>query len=344
MHHPTGGSKRSSWLTFRRRLLLVRLLLRGPMSRAGLIAEVHGELGENGYPPAAESALKHDLDALKSEFGCRIKFQRGSQCYCLEDLGELALLDLPDIGMEALASLEATFPAGAALPEHAGIRALLDRMVLLLPPDRQQQHQHRRNVLTLRLIGTSPGKIDPDTLAKAKRAVNQGRELAFSYLGPASDGVPRRHRVAPYGIFFRPEGHGYLDATRLDTSLGGGEMLHATTHYRLDRIVAGSVKVLPTMLPPDRLRPPKLALRYHLDPSIARRRDVAVYFDDSVITYHDDGGATITATITSPWHAWQTLLRYGEGCIVEEPPEVVALFQATVGKMAQQYAVCIPQN
>ena len=30
--------------------------------------------------------------------------------------------------------------------------------------------------------------------------------------------VPPRHRVAPYGIFFRPEGHGYLDATLLEVT------------------------------------------------------------------------------------------------------------------------------
>jgi cyclophilin family peptidyl-prolyl cis-trans isomerase len=34
--HPTGGAKRSSWLTFRRRLLLVRLLLRGAAGTARL--------------------------------------------------------------------------------------------------------------------------------------------------------------------------------------------------------------------------------------------------------------------------------------------------------------------
>jgi hypothetical protein len=34
MTHPTGGTKRSSWLTFRRRRRLVRLLLRGAASTA----------------------------------------------------------------------------------------------------------------------------------------------------------------------------------------------------------------------------------------------------------------------------------------------------------------------
>lgn len=118
----TRGTKRSSMLTFRRRLLLVRLLLRTPMSSTELINNIQEELGSDGYPPAAASALKHDLDALKIEYGCRIVFDRSTGRYVLEDLGKLALLDLPDHCMEAMAFLEASFPSGLALAEHANIR------------------------------------------------------------------------------------------------------------------------------------------------------------------------------------------------------------------------------
>jgi len=141
MNRQSGGTKRSSWLTFRRRLLLVRLLLRGAASAAELIAAVQAELGDEGYPPAAASALKHDLDALKAEYGCQIGYQRERGVYALTDLGDLALLDLPAECMEALAFLDASFPAGAALPEQANLRALLDRVLRLLPSDRQAQHQ-----------------------------------------------------------------------------------------------------------------------------------------------------------------------------------------------------------
>ena len=155
-----GGTKRSSWLTFRRRLLLVRLLLRGPASSADLIAAVQAELGDEGYPPAAAAALKHDLDALKAEYGCQIAFQRERGVYALQDLGELALLDLPPECMEALAFLDASFPAGSALPEQAHIRALLDRVLRLLPTDRQMQHQRRRAAMRLSLPDSS-ARIDP---------------------------------------------------------------------------------------------------------------------------------------------------------------------------------------
>ena len=45
-----GGIKRSSQLTFRRRLLLVRLLLRGPATAEELIEAIQRELGTEGYP------------------------------------------------------------------------------------------------------------------------------------------------------------------------------------------------------------------------------------------------------------------------------------------------------
>lgn len=328
MSHPTGGTKRSSWLTFRRRLLLVRTLLRGPASGTELVERINDELGEQGYPAAAAAALKHDFDALKGEYGCRIRYDRRTRRYVLEDLGELALLDLPDPCMEALAFLDASFPPGSGLPEHTHIRALLERVQLLLPPARQAQLRRQHPALRLDL---HPGarSIHPQVLDLVKRACEQRRELAFDYLSTFDLDQPRRHRVAPYGIIFRPEGHGYLDATLLEVTPRRGETIHAAIDYRLDRIVPGTVEILPNVLPPERIPVPRYRIRYTLAPSIARRRDVAIYFPETQIAYHPDGSATVTATVTNLWQTRQILLRYGDGCTVLEPPELVELFVQT---------------
>jgi hypothetical protein len=336
MTNQGGGTKRSSWLTFRRRLLLVRTLLRAPATSAELVATINAELGEQGYPEAATAALKHDFDALKGEYGCSITYDRPSRHYTLADLGELALLDLPDPCMEALAFLEASFPEGSGLPEHANLRELLERVVLLLPPARQAQHRRRRSTIRLG-VGRGAGRIDPDALAIVKYAVEERRELAFDYLSTFDTDTPRRHRVAPYGITFRPEGHGYLDATVLEVTPTGGEVVHAAIDYRLDRIVPGTIALLPTVLPPIRPSPPSYQLRYTLVPQVARRRDVATYFPNTVITYHDDGGATVTAATTNLWQARQILLRYGDACLVHEPPELVALFRKTCEGLNRLY-------
>jgi predicted DNA-binding transcriptional regulator YafY len=336
MTRQTGGTKRSSWLTFRRRLLLVRLLLRGPASSADLIAAVQAELGEEGYPPAATAALKHDLDALKAEYGCMISYQRNRAVYTLQDLGELALLDLPPECMEALAFLDASFPAGSALPEQAHLRALLDRVLRLLPADRQMQHQRQRAAMRLNLPGGT-GRIDSAVLATVKQAIDERRELEFTYWSTFDVDVPRQHRVAPYGIFFRPEGHGYLDATLLESKPAGSATIHAAVDYRLDRIVPGTARALPRMLPPARPQPRSYTVRYRLLAVVARRRDVATYFPNTQIAYHDDGSATITATITNLWQTRQILLRYGTACEVLEPPELIALFRQTAEGLMEIY-------
>ncbi|NTU78494.1 MAG: WYL domain-containing protein [Chloroflexales bacterium] len=336
MTNPGGGIKRSSWLTFRRRLLLVRALLRGPATSAELVGAINVELGEQGYPEAAAAALKHDFDALKGEYGCAISYDRPSRCYALDDLGELALLDLPDACMEALAFLEASFPEGSGLPEHANLHELLRRVVLLLPPARQSQHRRRRSAVRLSM-GAGGRRIDPDTLTIVTYAVEQRRELAFDYLGSFDVEQPRRHRVAPYGITFRPEGHGYLDATVLEVTPKGGEGVHAAIDYRLDRMAPGSVAVLPSVLPPLRPLPPSYQLCYTLVAQVARRRDVATYFPNTDIAYHDDGSATVTATVTNLWQTRQILLRYGDACLVHAPAELVALFRATAQGLGRLY-------
>lgn len=126
-----GGIKRSSQLTFRRRLFIARMLLRGPASTEDLIAAVQQELGAEGYPAAAVAALKHDLDALKSSYGCRITYRRDSGGYVLDDLGTLALLKGSDTAHEAIRALEARFPADSTDADAAHIRALLIHLRLL---------------------------------------------------------------------------------------------------------------------------------------------------------------------------------------------------------------------
>jgi predicted DNA-binding transcriptional regulator YafY len=344
MTRQTGGTRRSSWHTFRRRLLLVRLLLRQPMTKDNLIAAVQNELGDEGYPAAAASALKHDFDALKSEYECRIVFQRATSCYVLEDLGSLALLELPDECMEALAFLDASFPAGMPLPEHANIRDLLERVIRLLPTLRQEEHFQRRSSMVLDMAGRAPNRINQGVLNRIRRAINNRQEISFDYLSLFDEGEPRTHRVAPYLVFFRPEGHGYLDATVMEVTPDGSEQKHAAIHYRLDRIISGSVKILPNMLPPERIQPPAYHLCYKLLPIVARRQDVASYFPNTQMTYHDDGSATVTATVTNLWQARQILLRYGNACEVLDPPELIELFRETAHGMAEIYGPYTADN
>jgi predicted DNA-binding transcriptional regulator YafY len=333
----TGGTKRSSWLTFRRRLLIVRLLLGGPASSEAIIEHVQRELGDDGYPTAAAAALKHDLDALKGEYACRIIFHRDQGHYSLEDPGELALLDISGELLEALAYLDASYPSGSALPEQAALRGLIDRILRLLPTRQSQDLQVRRYRSRLTIPGVTPGRIDATVLATVRRAIEERRELAFKYWSAHDLSVPRRHRVAPYGISFRPEGFGYLDASLIEATPSSGEPAYAVMDYRLDRIVPGTVQILPRALPETRPDAERHRLRYWLHPSLARRRDITAYFPGTEITYYDDGSAVVTATVSNLGLARQILLRYGEGCRVIEPQALFDLMRATTTGLAKIY-------
>lgn len=342
MSSTRGGIKRSSWLIFRRRLVLIRTLLRSPLTRDDLIITVNQEMQGEGYVGDTASALKHDFDALKDEYGCRVVYQRQSKRYTLEDLGDLALLDLPDACLEALAFLEHSFPEGAALPEHASIRALLDRVLLLLPAERREQQRGRRAVLSLQISDSPASRFDPEVMATVKRAIVLRQELSFAYRSPRADGATIQHRVAPYEIVYRPEGHVYLDATLLEvTPRDPAAPIPSPVHYRVDRMVPGSLEILPTMLPPLRPQPPTYALRYRLHPDVARRKDVAPHFPNTEIVYNEDGSATVTAITTNLWQARQTLLRYGSACTVQEPAELVELFRTAIVEMATNYGVAL---
>lgn len=331
-----GGAKRSSWATFKRRLLLARLLLRGPTSKADLVEAVQLALANNGYPTDVDSALKKDIEALKREFGCEIGFHRKHGHYELRTLGELALLDLTDDCFEALLFLDANFPEGDALPELVHIRTLLDQINQLLPKERRNTFTKQRP-LHLQRMSASTDRVSPELLRTLRRAIRR-QEVCFEYVSN-QPGTPQIwHRVAPYDIIFKPNGHVYLDAATLEIKPTDPTLrLPTTTPYRLDRIVGETVQVLSSTLPPHRIGVRTYAIRYWLHPNVARRKDIAYHFPDTQVVYDDDGSAMVTAKATNLWQARQTLFRYGSACIVQEPPELVELFRKAIREMTNSY-------
>jgi predicted DNA-binding transcriptional regulator YafY len=326
-----GGDKRSSWLTFRRRLFLARRLIRGPASAATLIAEARSVFDDEIYPPDANAALRHDLAALRLEFDCRIEYKAGTG-YSLTHPGQLALLDLPDAELEALAFLTATF-ADSPLPNNAQVSSLLGRVAGLLPANRQELLQ--RSPAYPHVEQPAAGDAAAaKMLATLKRAIRRG-QVAFEYRSSLVPGAaPVRHRVAPYDIIYR-DGHTYLDAFCYECPIG--ELVNRYNLYRLDRIVAGTLKLLPTQLPPGEIPRRLHQLRYWLSPQVAKLRDIARWFPESKVEFYDDGSALVSAQAGDLWQARQILLRYREHCRVLAPPELIAMMRDSITRMAALY-------
>jgi predicted DNA-binding transcriptional regulator YafY len=325
-----GGKKRSSWLTFHRRLCLVRRLVRSPATAAELIAHVRASFSDEIYPDDARAALRHDLAALRDEFECEIERTDGQ--YHIVAYGRLALLDLPDGDMEALSFLIATF-AESPLPNAGQIDALLRRVVALLTPERRRLLERSRPAPRVDVPRLSAG---PDTRIVAKLRDALGRQfISFLYRSSyAEEGALVTHRVAPYELIFR-EGHTYLEGFCHECPIR--ELEGRYVLYRVDRIVPESLQLHSTQLnvgPPPRHRYP---LRYRLGPPVARQRDIALWFPCSEVTFLDDGSAEVCAETSDLWQARQILLRYREHCQVSEPPELAALIRESVARMAALY-------
>lgn len=325
------GIRRSSALTNHRRLWLIRRMVRGPATPAELIADARRFFDDEIYPPSAATALRHDFDALRDQFECVIERDRDGR-YALIDYGRLALLDLPDADLETLSFLVSLFAEGPT-PNAPQVQALFDRILALLPPDRRKVYATSGPHLRMDTPqqGSSPNS---DMLEQIRR--NLGRQyLSFLYRSTFSaEHVIESHRVAPYRLFTR-DGHTYLEA-----------VCHAAPHreiegryvpYRVDRIVDGSLKVEPTSLPPG--EPPRRShpLRYRLTPHVALRRDIAIWFPRSAVTFLPDGSAEIQAEVTDLWQARQILLRYREQCEVLEPAELVQMMRESVALLQERY-------
>lgn len=325
-----GGDKRSSWLTFQRCMVVMRRLMRGPATNAELIAEAEAELGSEAYPANANVALRQDIGRLRDDFGCTIRY-RQSEGYRMTEPGFQALLDMPDQHIQTLAFLAAIFASGT-LPHAADVASLIEHLLALLPEARRMELASQRDTLE---YPASLGHTTADLHLRLRRVLGR-HMLSFryrsSFSGPEIE-VP--HQVAPVSFLYR-DGHTYLYAF---CHKSDGEDRRKYHHYRLDRIVASSLSVLPDRLPRDLPRPKQWLISYTLAPVVAHRRDHALWFGDSRVIPLEDGSAEVLARAEDLWQARQYLLGYREHCRVHEPPELVEMMRESIERMARAYGM-----
>jgi predicted DNA-binding transcriptional regulator YafY len=326
------GTRASSWMKVQRCVLILRQLQRGPASVNDLISAVEATLGPSAYGQAPAKALERDVSQLRESFDVTIRSRSG--VYHLDDVGEIPLLDIPDDALDAMAFLYHTFEYDA--PDAEGVRGLLDTIVSYLPAERRELAHQARTVPELDVQRVDRGPLDESTWEALERAVVRGRQLAFSYARPG-ERSPAEHVVEPYELTFS-SGHYYLDAYALRWQSPTGEKgSNVARVYRVDRIIPGSSRVLPTRLPPGRRTVRTYILRYELTPEIAQG-GVSRRFPETRVEFREDGSAEVTAKISNTFMATQTLLRYGGNCRVLQPPEVVRMMEEAARDLAEIYA------
>lgn len=317
---------RSADTVLARATAIYEILTEGDLSRQELINAVIRRLGPEVYGTAPEDSLRHDLDQLE-RLGFQVKILPG-HLYHLEHIAPRFPLPLTREHVSTLAAMRRAL-AGTVYGD--AVEELVARVRPFVPA-RLQASLDREPLVQL---GTPLfDDISPydATLQKCRKACDEHQRLAFRYEAPGQVGE-QPFTLDPEALIVR-EGHVYVEGYSDDAG--------ATLQFRVERIVPKSVEVLPMRFAGGRRRR-AIKLRYRLAPRIARL-GATHRFANHEETAAPDGWVEVTGETDNLFWASKTLLRYGENCVVLEPPELVAEMKRIARAMAQHYAAGVAKS
>ncbi|MBW7884271.1 MAG: WYL domain-containing protein [Caldilineaceae bacterium] len=326
--------------SLRRSLCLLRRLQIGPASRDTLAEQVYIECEGDGYNDFADARdiarFENDIKRLRN-LGILVRHRKGE--YYLFSYNTFDPVALPPPALDALAFLAETFAPGA--PNSDQVQELLRLVTDWLPQRQRDLISTRRQRLRVDLRRVDEDDIDPVVEEALGQAISQRRLLRFDYLSPGqADGVPRCHKVQPYKIYFdTARRHLYLDAYWLEVDGPRGQWKpRRWQKFRLGRILAESVEVLPQRFGSLEPKRPRVRLEYLLAPEIARLGEISRHFDDMEIHPPDSTGwVRVTATTDDLFAATRLLLRYAHNCKVIGGPEARREMEVLVRALADLY-------
>lgn len=317
--HEHRGSRRSDEVLARAAAIYTRLL-QGEATRAELIAAVRAELGAEAYGAAPEDSLRHDLDWLE-RLGFKVVTAPGHR-YNLTQVNPRFPVPLTREQVEALAAARRAFEQTLY---HKPMEGLAERLRPFLAPAMRPLLE-REPMLRVEIPLLDNAPPSEEVLQKFRKAAHEQRRFSFVYRSPAG-GKARRHTIEPEALEER-EGHIYFEGYSPDYS--------QVLQFRLERVEAKSVEILPTRFPTRRRR--ATPIRYRLSPTVARfgatRR-----FPNHTETTLPDGWVVVNAETRDLFWASKVLLKYGENCVALEPPELVKEMRRVVTQMAQNYGL-----
>lgn len=262
-----------------------------------------------------------DLKALRLQY--KIEYNNKTKRYELVDAP--FTISLNQKQLVALAIISQTFDE-KTFPYASDIRDLLTSLLDQLPAEQRKIVVDQSLALNIKFSErTDYSSLDTSTFHQIRRAILHRRQLEFTYRSPR-EGKELRHVIEPKPLSFK-NGHVYLDGWSVDYD--------KELHFRLDYILPGTAKILQTPQRP-RPAPRTYLLHYHLTPTLARN-GVSQHFPGQQVESHPDGSATITAEVTDLFEARQLVLKYGENCVVESPPELVEQMRVIAAHFAQTY-------
>ncbi len=323
-----------------RSLSVLRRLQIGPAARAILIEYVRVDNGADAYDEdvrRAEKRFSKDIERLRA-WGIDIAVDTGYE-YRLVSYGEFSPIYLNDAELGAVAFLMETF--GPGVPESEAVQQLLRRVLDWAPAKQRSEVTHRRQRLRMDLRRKDDDLVPPIVQEAVTKAYETRRRLRFLYRSPGqADGIPREHTVEPWYLHYDTVGrHVYLDAYRLSVTGPYGTWPDARwQRYRLGRIQAEGITVLPDKLPPSPPKRASYAVEYMLAPELTRLGEVSRHFDKMEVGVPDEAGwVRVTGITDDPFTAMQLLLGYGARCRVLGGPEIRKAMEENVAVLAEFY-------
>ncbi|MEM6281988.1 MAG: WYL domain-containing protein [Chloroflexota bacterium] len=336
-----NNDRRSQWRVVHRCLDILLRAMRGPTERSVLMNIIYEDAVRDEKEITRSQADKRfevDRERLKDWFHVDMPYNRAENTYELLDVGR-PLIDLPDEAALAVAFLNDAF-SGDEVPMSAEVRALLNHVTMLLPPERRRQIERERGLLDVQIEKRDDDHILADVWEKVRTSVTERRQLEFDYVSASNtDGLPRCHTVEPIRYFFDTvRKHYYLEAFWLQSQSYEGTILQdrKVQRFRLGRM--SNAQVLPNHFPANQKIPRSQfkELEYVLSPDVARG-GVTKHFENMQIFYREDGSALVKAESYSLFFDLRTLLHYGANCRVIGGDEAVREMAGIVNALADVY-------
>ncbi|MBK8048901.1 MAG: WYL domain-containing protein [Anaerolineales bacterium] len=152
----------------------------------------------------------------------------------------------------------------------------------------------------------------------------------------------RVHTVQPWHLVFDTASkHLYLDAYRVEVITSHGPWREGQwSKYRLGRILADGIQILPDKFPATPPKRPRHDLEYLLSPEIARLGEISHHFDDLAVHETDSAGwVRVTATTDDLFRATRLLMSYAHNCKLIGGPEARREMAVLVQAVARMYGV-----
>jgi predicted DNA-binding transcriptional regulator YafY len=307
----------------------------------------------------AGKMLLRDLQFLE-RVGYQIeKNRKGNVTFYSLSSGPFPHFGFSERELEALALLHTLFadptkytpsPPEFPLPEPPAhnpfaeeILALIERLVATLPARQKRTFASwiRKPYVYLNLDIVTDYLPHRATIEKLIRAISQRQQVSFDYspMHRPFSVTPHKH-VDPYYIT-RQEGHLYLIGFSHNPF---STNLNKFFEYRVDRIVADSVTILPDMIDGTRQRKP-IEFRFWLDAGLAKsgpsQRWLSQTIEREEVT-HENGRPVqrllIRAQAYSEFRIIQQLLKYGSKAELIDPPDLREKMRREVERLHNLYS------